>query len=482
VPDAESPGSFLRDTTLRDNFRKRVKLFKKRAQRPPARLAMLTAIGVGNAIEWYDWNIYATFSAFFAAQFFTSGDASSELLSTLAVFAVGFVARPFGGMLFGWLADRTGRQPAMTLSVVTAAAGSLIIGGTPSAATIGIAAPIVLLVARLVQGLAQGGELPAAQTYLAEVAPPARRGLWSSLIYVSGSLGTLLGTALGALLTAVLSAGDMRSFGWRIPFLLGGVLGLFAAVMRRRMTETAVFRRNRASAPSTSLRRQFIGNPKALLRVIGFTAGGTVVYYAWAVATAPVAIQQRGTDSAGAFWAASGATVLYIVVLPFWGALSDRVGRKPILLGSTVLSAVLFFPLQALIQGRTWQLFVAMGIALLLIAGTSAIGPAYFAELFPTGIRAIGLGVPYSLTVALFGGTAPYLQTYLEQQHNGAAFSGWVIALLAISAVTIALTPETRDRDLTADESVRRSAHDCASNDRFDPTRAEVRWDGHCER
>jgi MFS transporter, MHS family, alpha-ketoglutarate permease len=437
-----------------------VKVSEKRTQGPPARLSMLTAIGIGNAIEWYDWNIYATFSAFFAAEFFTSGDASSELLSTLAVFAVGFVARPFGGLLFGWLADRTGRQPAMTLSVVTAAAGSLIIGVTPSAATIGIAAPIVLLLARLVQGLAQGGELPAAQTYLAEVAPPARRGLWSSLIYFSGSLGTLLGTALGGLLAAVLSADDLRSFGWRIPFLLGGVLGLFGAVMRRRMTETTVFRRNRAFAPPISLRRQFLGNPKALLRVIGVTAGGTVVYYAWAVATAPIAIQQRGTDPAGALWAASAATVLYIVVLPFWGALSDRVGRKPILLGSATLSAVLFFPLQALIQARSWQLFVAMGIALLLVAGASAIGPAYFAELFPTGIRAVGLGVPYSLTVALFGGTAPYLQTYLAQQHHGAAFSGWVIALLAITVVTIALTPETRNRDLTVDESLGQGARD----------------------
>ena len=169
---------------------------------------------------------------------------------------------------------------------------------------------------------------------------------------------------------------------------------MFGAVMRRRMTETAVFRRNRASAPRISLRRQFVSNPKALLRVVGFTAGGTVVYYVWAVATAPIAIQQHGTDSAGALWAASAATVLFIVVLPFWGTLSDRVGRRPILLGSAALSAVLFFPLQALSHGTTWQLFVATGIALVLVAGASAIAPAYFAELFPPASAPSGWACP----------------------------------------------------------------------------------------
>jgi MHS family alpha-ketoglutarate permease-like MFS transporter len=425
-----------------------VKVRTNQTSQPLRLLVMLATIGAGNAFEWYDWNIYTTFSVFFASQFFTSGSAGSDLLATLAIFAVGFVARPFGGLLFGWLADRTGRQPAMTLAVAVAAIGSLIIAVTPTAGTIGIAAPIVLLLARLIQGLAQGGELPAAQTYLAEVAPPPRRGLWSSLIYFSGSLGTLSGTVLGAILAAELSHAQMTSFGWRIPFLLGAVIGLFAVVMRKRMAETPVFTHSTSTGPRTPIWQQFVAHPMLLLRVIGLTAGGTITFYLWSVAAPPFAIQQRGTDPSGALWAASAATVLFILVLPLWGALSDRIGRRPVLMISWVLLAVLLFPLEGLIQGQAWQLLVAMGVALLLTAGVSAIAPALFAEMFPTGIRAVGFGVPYSLAIALFGGTAPYLQAYFDQHHNTTAFYWWVIALVAVSVVTIALSPETRGSDL----------------------------------
>ncbi|WP_433295577.1 MFS transporter [Pseudonocardia sp. CA-142604] len=407
----------------------------------------MATIGAGNAFEWYDWNVYATFSVFFASQFFTNTTPGSALLATLAVFAVGFIARPFGGLLFGWLADHTGRQPAMTLTVAVAAAGSLIIGLTPTAATIGIAAPIVLLLARLIQGLAQGGELPSAQTYLAEIAPPTRRGLWSSLIYFSGSLGTLAGTILAAVLAGHLTHTDMIAYGWRIPFLLGGLIGLFAVVMRKRMAETPVFA-HATTGPRTPIRRQFFAHPTLLLRVIGLTAGGTAAFYLWAVAAAPFAIQQRGTDPSGALWAATAATVLYILVLPLWGALSDRIGRRAIFVISVVPLGVLLFPLEGLIQGQAWQLLVAMGVSLLLGAGASAIAPALFAEMFPTGIRAVGFGVPYSLAIALFGGTAPYLQAYFDQRHETTAFYWWVIALIAVSLVTIVLSPETRGRDL----------------------------------
>jgi MHS family alpha-ketoglutarate permease-like MFS transporter len=429
-----------------------------RTDRPPGRVGLLVTIGVGNAFEWYDWNVYTTFSVFFASQFFTNGNPGSALLATLAVFAVGFIARPFGGLLFGWLADRAGRRPAMTLTVAVAATGSLIIGLTPTAATIGIAAPIVLLLARLIQGLAQGGELPSAQTYLAEVAPPARRGLWSSLIYFSGSLGTLAGTILGALLATRLSHTDMISYGWRIPFLLGGLIGLFAVVMRRRMTETTVFTHTTTTGPRTPIRQQFAAHPTLLLRVIGLTAGGTITFYLWSVAAAPFAIQQRGTDPSGALWAASAATVLFILVLPLWGALSDRIGRRPVLIISWVLLGVLTFPLEGLIQGQAWQLLVAMGVALVLVGGAVSIIPALFAEMFPTGIRAVGFGVPYSLAVALFGGTAPYLQAFFDQRQSTSLFYWWVILLIAVSVVTTLLSPETRGRDLTAVHSPMASA------------------------
>jgi MHS family alpha-ketoglutarate permease-like MFS transporter len=402
-------------------------------------------------MEWYDWGVYATFSAFFASQFF-SGTPGAAFLKTLAVFAAGFVARPFGGFLLGWMADRRGRKSAMVWSVGMASTGSLVIAVIPTAATIGVAAPIILVLARLLQGLAHGGELPAAQTYLSEVAPRQRRGLWSSVIYASGSVGVLGGTLLGAVLAGTLSHPQMISFGWRIPFLLGGLFGLYALVLRARMRESEIFEAQRAK-PQRSIGRQVLAHPVPLLRVIGFTMGGTVIYYVWAISAPAFAIAERGTDPAGALWAGSIATVLYMAVLPLWGALSDRIGRRPVMLIALVSLAVLYFPLDSLIQGKTWQLLVAMSIALMIISAISAIGPAVLAEFFPTGIRAAGVGVPYSLAVALFGGTAPYLQTYFNQQHMRGAFIWYAIVLMVGTMITVWFMPETKGMDLTGEET-----------------------------
>ncbi|HEX4250912.1 MAG TPA: MFS transporter [Pseudonocardia sp.] len=416
------------------------------APKRPRRVSDLVGLGAGNAMEWYDWGIYATFSAFFASQFF-NGTPGSAFLKTLAVFAVGFVARPFGGFLLGWLADRKGRKVAMTLSVGLASIGSLVIAVTPTAGAIGVFAPIILVLARLLQGLAHGGELPAAQTYLSEVAPRLKRGLWSSLIYASGSVGVLGGTVLGAVLAATLNHQQMISFGWRIPFLLGGLFGLYALVLRVRMQETEIFEAQR-DKPRQPIGRQVLAHPVQLLRVIGFTMGGTVIYYVWAISAPAFAIAERGTDPAGALWAGSAATVLYMAALPAWGALSDRIGRRPVMLIAVVALAVLYFPLDALIKGQTWQLLVSMSVALVITSAISAIGPAVLAEFFPTGIRAAGVGVPYSLAVALFGGTAPYLQSYFNQQHHSGVFIWYSIGLCAVTAITVWFMPETKGMDL----------------------------------
>jgi MFS transporter, MHS family, alpha-ketoglutarate permease len=411
----------------------------------------LVGLGAGNAMEWYDWGIYATFSAFFASQFF-SGTPGAAFLKTLAVFAAGFVARPFGGFLLGWMADRRGRKSAMVWSVAMASTGSLVIAVIPTAATIGVAAPIILVLARLLQGLAHGGELPAAQTYLSEVAPRQRRGLWSSVIYASGSVGVLGGTMLGAVLASALSHEQMVSFGWRIPFLLGGLFGLYALVLRARMRESEIFEAQRAK-PQQPIGRQVLAHPVPLLRVIGFTMGGTVIYYVWAISAPAFAIAERGIDPAGALWAGSIATVLYMAVLPLWGALSDRIGRRPVMLIAMGSLAVLYFPLDSLIRGETWQLLVAMSIALMIISAISAIGPAVLAEFFPTGIRAAGVGVPYSLAVALFGGTAPYLQTFFNQRHMPGAFIWYAIGLMVVTMITVWFMPETKGMDLTGEEA-----------------------------
>jgi MHS family alpha-ketoglutarate permease-like MFS transporter len=413
----------------------------------------LVGLATGNAIEWFDWTIYATFAAFFATQFFVGGTALSSLLSTLAVFAVGFAARPLGGWLFGFVADRSGRRRAMALAVGLGASGSLLIGVAPTAQQIGIGAAVLLVVARLAQGLAHGGELPSAQTYVTEVAPNGRRGLWSSLIYVSGTAGILAGTLLGALLAGVLNEDEMTAFGWRIPFILGGLLGVVAFFIRRKMPETAVFESEqtvemRPSAPRVSLWRLFISRPVALLRVVGLTAGFAVVYYVWAIAAPGFAITARGVDPGGALWASVVANLVLIAALPLWGSISDRIGRRPALLVGALGLALLILPLDNVIHGSAMHLLLAQSVALFFIAAIGAPLPAVYAELFPTRIRATGFGVPYAISVAAFGGTAPYLQTFFAESGGSTAFGWYAIALMLVMAVTIITMPETRGVDL----------------------------------
>jgi len=420
----------------------------------PDRRRTLFGLGAGNAMEWFDWNIYATFASFFASQFFNAHSAVSALLSTLAVFAVGFAARPLGGWLFGWISDRKGRQLSMALTVAIAAAGSLVIGFSPTYGQIGVWASVILVVARLAQGLAHGGELPSAQTYIAEVAPPKRRGLWSSLIYFSGTCGVLAGTLMGAVLSGVLTHEQMLSFGWRIPFVLGGLFGLYSLYVRLRMRETAVFlaeagkAKKAGKAEKGRIWHTIKQNPKLLAQVVGLTVGATVIYYMWAVAAPSYAITVRGVNPTGALWAGVFANVVFLIALPLWGMLSDRIGRKPVLFIATGGLLVLSFPLNAMVGHEAWQLFLAMSIALLFMAGFSSVGPAVYAEIFPTRIRTVGVGVPYSIAVAAFGGTAPYLQTLFAEQGHPSLFVGYGMVLMLISAAVVFTLPETRGVDL----------------------------------
>jgi MHS family alpha-ketoglutarate permease-like MFS transporter len=429
-----------------------------------SRAHTLFGIGSGNAMEWFDWGVYTTFTPFFASQFFHSGDAVSDVLNTLVVFAVGFLARPFGGLLFGWIADKKGRKLSMTLTVATAAVGSIAIGICPNYTTIGLAASVVLVLARLAQGLAHGGELPSAQTYIAEAAPRERRGLWSSLIYFSGTIGQLAGTVLAAVLSSALAKDAMTSFGWRIPFLVGGAFGLYALYMRLRMAETEVFVDEivhddptaadaEHSGPKSSIWQTIKEHPRLLFQVIGLTAGATVLYYAWAISAPAYAISVLHVPAAGALWAGVAAQVIFLIVLPIWGVVSDRFGRKPVLLAALIGMAALNFPLNAMLDTSPWSLFFAMSIALIFLGAYSSIGPAVYAEIFPTRIRATGLAVPYSIAVALFGGTAPYLQTYLASHHMPSVFAWYGVVLGLLSGLVVLTLPETKGIDLK-DKSV----------------------------
>lgn len=412
-------------------------------------LRTLIGTGIGNAVEWYDWAIYATFSPFIAGALFSTADPTSAVLATLAIFAVGFVARPFGGFVFGWIGDRIGRKTSMTFAVGLAALGSLLIGIAPTFAAVGAFASVMLLVARLIQGLAHGGELPSSQTYLSEMAPKEKRGFWATLIYTSGTAGILAGTLLGAILTGVLSKADMNAWGWRIPFLIGGALGVYALVMRARMKETGAFVAETPNEKHEPMWPQIFRHRKQALQVIGLTVGLTVSYYVWGVVAPSYAATALKMDRGEALWAGVIANVVFIAALPFWGRLSDRIGRKPVLIASSAGAALLFFPMTWLLKDSPWQLAVSMSVMLFFIAGSAAIVPAVYAELFPTKIRTIGVGVPYSICVAVFGGTAPYLQTWLGTIGQAGLFNVYAVVLLLIGIAFVFTIPETKGKDLT---------------------------------
>ncbi|AKT50735.1 MFS transporter [Arsenicicoccus sp. oral taxon 190] len=423
-------------------------------QTRPRGAKTLIGTGVGNALEWYDWNVYATFATYIAAQLFSKVDPTSAFLSTLAIFAVGFVARPFGGFVFGWLADRIGRKHSLMVAVLVASGGSLLIALAPTYDAAGVWSSLILLVARLLQGLAHGGELPSAQTYLAEEAPRERRGFWASSIYVSGTMGLLLGMFLGLVLESTLSDAQMDAWGWRVPFALGAVLGIFALWMRTRLEESEIFAEEVGEGGERAPREHILAgvwrHRRQALQVIGMTMGLTIAYYVWSVSTAAYAIKVLKFDKSDAFWAGIIGNTVFILALPVWGLISDRIGRKIPILIALLGAAVLYVPMTALIHHAMWQLALAISVMLVLLAAYLAIAPAVYAEMFPTDVRATGFGVPYAICIALFGGTAPYVQNWMASAIQWRwAFAAYAIVALLISAATVLTLPETRAKDLS---------------------------------
>ncbi|MGY1637170.1 MFS transporter [Geodermatophilus sp. SYSU D00742] len=419
---------------------------------PPTRREQRRAVlgaGIGSALEWYDWTIYAIFAPFFAGQFFDPTQPTSSILATLAIFAVGFFMRPVGGVLFGWLGDRFGRRAALTTAMMLVAGGSLLIGLSPTYGSVGLLASAILLVARLIQGLAHGGEVASSYTYVAEMAPPARRGLWSSSLYVFVTIGVLTATLLGAGLSAGVGAEAMATWGWRIPFVIGGLLGLYAMYLRRNLRETQQFEEVQASGRRRSIARGLWTHRGTVLRLAGLQIGGSVAYYTWAVAAPAYAISVQGVDPTSALVASVVANVVFMVALVAAGALSDRIGRRTNFLLYGIGFPIIAFPITWLLGPHAWQLALAMSIALVFLALATAVVPAYFAELLPADVRATGIGVPISLAAAAFGGTAPYLQTWLASSGRTTVFTIYMIVTVLIGLVAALLSPDTRDRQLS---------------------------------
>lgn len=398
----------------------------------------LIALSIGNVLEWFDWTVYTVASIYIAKALFESGDPLSSLLQTLAVFAIGFLMRPVGGVVFGYLADRIGRRGVLLTTMLLMAAGSVAIGVAPSYAQAGALASVVLLVARLVQGFAHGGESTTSYAYVAEIAPPKRRGFWSSAVFVAVGTGSLLATVLMATLTSLLTTAQMEEWGWRIPFLFGGLLAVVVMFLRRGMMESAPHAADGEATPPTAVwsRRKVI---LAGAKMFVVEAGATLTYYTWVTSAAIYAIGVVGMDPAPAFVMSAIAQLIYVVALPLLGWLSDRWGRKVTTLISLVGIALTIYPLWSIMSTEPWTLLVAQTAGLLLVGFITGSKPAAISEQIPDRYRTRVLGTSISLGVAVFGGTASYLSTWLYGIDLGWVFSAYVI-VVAVAASCVVLT------------------------------------------
>ncbi|SFW22073.1 MFS transporter [Pseudomonas sp. NFACC04-2] len=410
------------------------------------RLRSLRAAAVGNALEWFDWTLYATFSVYLARNLFDKTDPHSAMLATLAVFAAGFIARPLGGFFFGRLSDVLGRRAIMVITMMLLAASSLGIALIPNYQDIGLYASSALLIFRLIQGLAHGGETGVSYTYVAEIAPAKHRGLWSSSVYVGVTLGVMGATAIAAALTWLLGAQAMGDYGWRIGFAIGGVLGIYALFLRRSAQESHVFEQQRQQAqPPRKLSK---GEVLRMTRnIVMLAAAANVTYYAWVTFGAASAIAQ-GMDATGAYIASLLAQVICVCWLPVCGMLSDRVGRKPMVIAWGVGVVVLTYPISIIVTTEPYTLFLAQALALLAWASIAAIFPAVLSEQVPTQARAQSVGFVSSVSVAIFGGTAPYLHSYLVGAHLESLYIGYLISLGLVTVAAGYFIEETAGMDL----------------------------------
>ncbi|PPK63170.1 MFS transporter [Actinokineospora auranticolor] len=384
----------------------------------------------GNFVEYFDWLAFGLYAPLFAAQFFPAADPAGSLLSTFAVFAAGMLFRPLGGVLLGRLADRRGRKPALVLSIILMGGGSTLIGLSPTYAQIGLAAPLVLLLGRAAQGLSAGGEWPAAVTYLMELSPPNRRCFYGSLFAMSAAAGAFVASLLGGALSSVLGASAMSGWGWRVPFLLGGVFGVVLLLLRGKITETAVFEESvRSRGSRGSLRALLVEHRRSVGLVAVVVAGTTMVSGTW-TAVVP-AMAARVSDSGTMFWAVVLVTGVVTPLQVPLGALADRVGVRPVLT-AFVLAFAVVGPIAYLgLSPNFLVLVLAYGSGILFIAGLTAVLPKVLAAMYPPEVRAVGIGVPHSVTTAVFGGLTPMLATYMAA--HGA--SGWYIAIVVVAVL-----------------------------------------------
>ncbi|MGA2637348.1 MFS transporter [Methylocella sp.] len=393
----------------------------------------------GNLIEWYDIYAYSAFSLYFANAFFPQTDPLAQQLGAASLFAAAFFVRPLGSALFGYFADRHGRRNALTGAVLLMCFGSLLIAVTPAYASIGVAAPIILAIARLLQSLSQGGEYGSGATYLSEVAHPDRRGFYSGIWYV-----TLIGGQLAAILVLLalqklfLTPDQLRAWGWRIPFVVGALLSIFAYILRRDMPETELFIAAKPVIKRENPWRILVRDWRSMALVVGITIGGTSAFYTYTTYMQKFLKLSVGLDDGQTTLITAGSLIFALILQPLYGALSDRMGRKPLLIGFGVLGTLGTVPLLTTLQHTKspFAAFLLICAAWAIVSGYTSIAAIVKAELFPTAIRAMGVGIPYALTVAIFGGSIDWVALTFKNAGFESGFFWYATALIFISLLT----------------------------------------------
>ncbi|MES2422554.1 MULTISPECIES: MFS transporter [unclassified Sphingomonas] len=414
------------------------------------RLKAIIGGSTGNLVEWFDWYVYSAFTLYFAPHFFPSTDRTAQLLSTAAVFAVGFLMRPIGAWIMGIYADRHGRKAGLTVSVTLMCAGSLIIACTPGYETIGVFAPTMLVIARLMQGLSVGGEYGASATYLTEMAGKNRRGFFSSFQYVTLISGQLLAICVLLILQSTMSEAALDSWGWRIPFAIGAVLAVVVFYIRRGLAETQSFENAKADAgdgkPKSGFIQLITKHPRETITVMLLTAGGTLAFYAYSIYMQKFLVNTSGFSREVASQINAATLFVFMLLQPIAGGLSDKIGRKPLMVGFGIAGVLFTYPIFTALESATNPIYAGLLVmaALVIVTGYTSINAVVKAELFPAHIRALGVALPYALANTLFGGTAEFVALKFKGAGFERGFYWYVTAMIAVSLVVYLRMKDTR--------------------------------------
>ncbi len=418
----------------------------KPAAARPGQFRQIFGGAAGNLVEWYDWYAYSAFALYFGPRFFPPGDDLAALLNSAAIFAVGFLMRPIGSWFLGVWADRRGRKSALTLSVAMMCFGSLMIAVAPTYDQVGLLAPAILLLARLVQGLSVGGEYGASATFMSEVAQAKWRGFLASFQYVTLVGGQLLALALLVLLQSALTDAELADWAWRIPFVVGAACAVMVFWLRSGLVETEAFEQAKRAGSQGELLRRLLAHPRQLLIVLALTAGGSLWFYTFTTYMQKYLVLSAGWTKQEATTTSAFALLAYMAMQPLFGALSDIVGRRPLIISFGVMATLATVPaLDALGAARPGPGALALLVLCLAILSCyTAISGVVKAEMFPADVRALGVGMPYALGVAIFGGSAEYAALAFKNAGIERGFFWYVTIMAAVALIAGLLMPDTK--------------------------------------